>query len=90
MKLQQEGRAVMLGRFITENKTTIRAAANHFGISKSTVHKDVSERLRTEDPELYARVKDILEINKQERHIRGGLATKRKYAAIAHRKRPYK
>ncbi|WP_164173443.1 sporulation transcriptional regulator SpoIIID [uncultured Ruminococcus sp.] len=90
MKLQQEGRAVMLGRFITENKTTVRAAANHFGISKSTVHKDVSERLRTEDPELYAHVKDILEINKQERHIRGGLATKRKYAAIAHRKRPYK
>ena len=90
MKIQQEGRAVMLGRYITENKTTVRAAANHFGISKSTVHKDVSERLRTEDPELYARVKDILEINKQERHIRGGLATKRKYAAIAHRKRPYK
>ena len=90
MKLQQEGRAVMLGRFITENKTTVRAAANHFGISKSTVHKDVSERLRTEDPELYVRVKVILEINKQERHIRGGLATKRKYAAIAHRKRPYK
>ena len=79
MKLQQEGRAVMLGRFITENKTTVRAAANHFGISKSTVHKDVSERLRTEDPELYARVKDILEINKQERHIRGGLATREKY-----------
>ncbi|SFW40668.1 putative DeoR family transcriptional regulator, stage III sporulation protein D [Ruminococcus flavefaciens] len=90
MKIQQEGRAVMLGRYITENKTTVRAAANHFGISKSTVHKDVSERLRTEDPELYANVKDILEINKQERHIRGGLATKRKYAAIAHRKRPYK
>ncbi|MBQ6034221.1 MAG: sporulation transcriptional regulator SpoIIID, partial [Ruminococcus sp.] len=89
MKIQQEGRAVMLGRYITENKTTVRAAANHFGISKSTVHKDVSERLRTEDPELYVRVKDILEINKQERHIRGGLATKRKYAAIAHRKRPY-
>ncbi len=80
----------MLGRFITENKTTVRAAANHFGISKSTVHKDVSERLRTEDPELYARVKDILEINKQERHIRGGLATKRKYAAIAHREPKYR
>ena len=90
MKIQQEGRAVMLGRYITENKTTVRAAANYFGISKSTVHKDVSERLRTEDPELYVRVKVILEINKQERHIRGGLATKRKYAAIAHRKRPYK
>ena len=65
LKIQQEGRAVMLGRYITENKTTVRAAANYFGISKSTVHKDVSERLRTEDPELYARVKDILEINKQ-------------------------
>ncbi|WP_024861616.1 sporulation transcriptional regulator SpoIIID [Ruminococcus flavefaciens] len=90
MKIQQEGRAVMLGRYITENKTTVRAAANYFGISKSTVHKDVSERLRTEDPELYARVKDILEINKQERHIRGGLATKRKYAEISYRKRKYK
>ena len=90
MKIQQEGRAVMLGRYITENKTTVRAAANYFGISKSTVHKDVSERLRTEDPELYARVKDILEINKQERHIRGGLATKRKYAAMSCRKRRYK
>ena len=90
MKIRQEGRAVMLGRYIIENKTTVRAAAKYFGISKSTVHKDVSERLRTEDPELYARVKDILEINKQERHIRGGLATKRKYAEIAHRKRPYR
>lgn len=90
MKIQQEGRAVMLGRYIIENKTTVRAAANYFGISKSTVHKDVSERLRTEDPELYARVKDILEINKQERHIRGGLATKRKYAEIACRRRIYK
>ena len=73
----------MLGKYITENKSTVRAAAGHFGISKSTVHKDVSERLRLEDPELYARVKEILEINKQERHIRGGLATKRKYEAIA-------
>ncbi|MBP5582245.1 MAG: sporulation transcriptional regulator SpoIIID [Ruminococcus sp.] len=90
MKISQEGRAVMLGRYIIENKTTVRAAADHFGISKSTVHKDVSERLRTEDPVLYARVKDILEINKQERHIRGGLATKRKYAELACRKRKYK
>ncbi|MBR5684460.1 MAG: sporulation transcriptional regulator SpoIIID [Ruminococcus sp.] len=82
MKTQPEGRAVMLGKFITENKATVRAAAKYFGISKSTVHKDVSERLRTDDPELYAKVKDILEINKQERHIRGGLATKRKYEAM--------
>lgn len=83
MKTRSEGRAVRLGKYITENKATVRAAAVHFGISKSTVHKDVSERLQLEDPELYARVKDILEINKQERHIRGGLATKRKYEAIA-------
>ena len=82
MKTQLEGRAVMLGKFITENKATVRATAKYFGISKSTVHKDVSERLRTDDPELYVKVKDILEINKKERHIRGGLATKRKYEAI--------
>ena len=87
MKEQPEGRAVMLGRFIAENRATVRGAAKKFGISKSTVHKDVSEKLRGEDPELFRRVKDILEINKQERHIRGGLATKRKYAEIACRRR---
>ena len=90
MKNSIEERAIELAEYIIESRATVRAAAKKFGISKSTVHKDVSERLRTEDPELYANVKDILEINKQERHIRGGLATKRKYAAIAHRKRPYK
>ena len=83
MKNQAEGRAVMLGRYIIENRATVRSAAKQFGISKSTVHKDVSERLKCEAPELYAQVKEVLEINKQERHIRGGLATKRKYAAIA-------
>jgi len=83
LKNQQEGRAVMLGRYIIENKATVRSAAKQFGISKSTVHKDVSERLKIEAPELYTQVKDVLEINKQERHIRGGLATKRKYEAIA-------
>ncbi len=77
----------MLGRYIIENRTTVRGAAKNFGISKSTVHKDVSERLKQEDPELYSQVKDILEINKQERHIRGGLATKRKYAEIACRRK---
>lgn len=76
-------RAVVLGEYIIENRTTVRAAAKQFGISKSTVHKDVSERLKKEDPTLYRQVKDILEINKQERHIRGGLATKRKYANLA-------
>ena len=77
----------MLGRYITENRSTVRAAAKYFGISKSTVHKDVSERLRGEDPELFEQVKNILEINKQERHIRGGLATKRKYEAMTFRKK---
>lgn len=83
MKIQPEQRAVVLGRYILENRTTVRAAAKKFGISKSTVHKDVSERLRTEDPVLCAQVRDILETNKLERHIRGGLATKEKYAKIA-------
>ena len=87
MKTQPEGRAVMLGRYIIENRTTVRGAARNFGISKSTVHKDVSERLKQEDPELYEKVKGILEINKKERHIRGGLATKRKYAEIACRRK---
>lgn len=79
MKTQPAQRAVTLGQYIIENRATVRSAAKKFGISKSTVHKDVSERLKTENPALYKQVKDILEINKQERHIRGGLATKRKY-----------
>ncbi|MBE6859203.1 MAG: stage III sporulation protein D [Ruminococcus sp.] len=83
MKPDPSHRAVVLGEYIIENRTTVRAAAKQFGISKSTVHKDVSERLKKEDPALYRQVKDILEINKQERHIRGGLATKRKYANLA-------
>lgn len=87
MKPDPSHRAVVLGEYIIENRTTVRAAAKQFGISKSTVHKDVSERLKKEDPTLYRQVKDILEINKQERHIRGGLATKRKYANLAENKK---
>ncbi len=87
MKPDPSHRAVVLGEYIIENRTTVRAAAKQFGISKSTVHKDVSERLKKEDPALYRQVKDILEINKQERHIRGGLATKRKYANLAENKK---
>ena len=78
VKEQPTQRAVMLGQYIIENRATVRSAAKKFGISKSTVHKDVSERLKKENPLLYKDVKNILEINKQERHIRGGLATKRK------------
>ena len=87
MKTQPNHRAEILGQYIIENRTTVRAAAKKFGISKSTVHKDVSERLPKVNPTLYVQVKDILEINKQERHIRGGLATKRKYAEIACRRK---
>lgn len=86
MKTQPNHRAVILGQYIIENKATVRAAAKKFGISKSTVHKDVSERLPAINPQLYAQVKNILEINKQERHIRGGLATKNKYKELAERK----
>lgn len=85
VRTQQEiqERAVILGEYILNNKTTVRATAKQFGISKSTVHKDVTEKLPILNPQLYPEVKKILEINKQERHIRGGLATKHKYEEIA-------
>lgn len=86
MKIPPAQRAVALGRYMVENQSTVRAAARKFGISKSTVHKDVSERLKKEDPVLYSQVKGLLEINKQERHIRGGLATREKYREIAKHK----
>jgi putative DeoR family transcriptional regulator (stage III sporulation protein D) len=74
-----EERAVDLGEYIVENKTTVRAAAKQFGVSKSTVHMDVSQRLRKLNPQLYNEVREVLDINKSQRHIRGGLATKEKY-----------
>lgn len=74
-----EERAVTLAEYIVENKATVRSAAKKFCISKSTVHKDVAERLKKINPSLYANVKEVLDLNKSERHIRGGLATKRKY-----------
>ncbi len=74
-----EERATMLGEYIKENKATVRATAKKFHVSKSTVHKDVSERLRSLDPQLYTEVKAVLEVNKAQRHIRGGLATRKKY-----------
>lgn len=79
LKSDIERRAVELAEYIIDNKATVRAAAKHFGISKSTVHKDLSERLRGYNVTLYTQVKDILEKNKAERHLRGGEATKRKY-----------
>lgn len=79
MKGIVEERAAMLGEYIIESKATVRSTAKKFGISKSTVHKDVSQRLKSINPALYREVKEVLEINKSERHIRGGLATKNKY-----------
>ncbi len=71
-----------LGEYIVEHTATVRTAAKEFGISKSTVHKDVSTRLKKVNPQLYREVHRILEINKQERHIRGGIATRKKYKGI--------
>lgn len=74
-----EQRACELAVYMIENRTTVRAAAKKFGISKSTVHKDLSERLMHYNRGLYLQVKEIMEQNKAERHIRGGMATRRKY-----------
>ena len=79
MKEYIEERAIELANYIIEKKTTVRAAAKKFGISKSTVHKDVTERLIKVNSELADNVRVILEENKAERHIRGGEATKAKY-----------
>lgn len=72
-------RSVQLAEYIIENNSTVRATAKIFGISKSTVHKDLTERLKKVNPQLYKQVRKVLDVNKQERHIRGGLATKHKY-----------
>ncbi|NLZ45915.1 MAG: stage III sporulation protein D [Clostridiales bacterium] len=74
-----QDRAIILGEYILKNKATVRATAKQFGISKSTVHKDVTEKLEKLHPNLHNMVKSVLEENKRERHIRGGLATKHKY-----------
>lgn len=74
-----EERCEALAAYILENKATVRAAAKKFGISKSTVHKDLSERLPMFNRSLYLQVKAILEENKAQRHIRGGIATRKKY-----------
>lgn len=75
-------RAVILGEYILDTGATVRATAKVFKISKSTVHKDVTERLSHDNPQLYKQVKAVLEKNKQERHIRGGMATRKKYKGI--------
>lgn len=79
MKDYIEERVLNVAYCIIENGTTVRDAAKRFGISKSTVHKDATERLEEISPALAAEVRKVLDTNKQERHIRGGLATKEKY-----------
>lgn len=82
MKGLPEERAISLAQYIIENNATVRETAKKYNISKSTVHKDVSERLRTINEGLYHDVKRVLEQNKSERHIRGGMATKTKYERL--------
>lgn len=82
MKDYIERRVIELANYIIDNNSTVRAAAKKFHISKSTVHKDVTERLKTLNGELANRVSDILKTNKAERHIRGGIATKEKYLKL--------
>ncbi|MGN0551687.1 MAG: sporulation transcriptional regulator SpoIIID [Acutalibacteraceae bacterium] len=82
MKGIVEERAMELGRYIIESGATVRSAAKKFGVSKSTVHKDVSDRLKSVNPGLYKEVKAVLEINKAQRHIRGGIATRNKYLRL--------
>lgn len=82
MKEYIEQRAVSVANYIIEKNATVRETAKKFGISKSTVHKDITERLIKVSPTLANRAKQVLETNKLERHIRGGLATKKKYENI--------
>lgn len=79
---QVKERCEILADYIIKNKCTVRAAASSFGVSKSTVHKDITKRLRNINYGKYSEVKEIIDINKSERHIRGGLATKKKYESI--------
>ena len=79
MHTDMEARACDLAEYLLANNTTVRAAAEQLGVSKSTVHKDLTERLEKINPALYQQVRQLLDRNKAERHIRGGMATRRKY-----------
>ena len=79
MERNLDDRAYALAVYMLEHDATVRAAAARFGVSKSTVHKDLTERLRRRSPALYAEVRALLDKNKAERHLRGGEATRRKY-----------
>lgn len=75
-------RCEIIAQYLVEHKTTVRDTASHFNISKSTVHKDIRERLARKNPSLYSDAEKILDKNKRERHIRGGIATKNKYELL--------
>ena len=79
MKGNPEERAIALGQFVVETGATVRSAAQKFGISKSTVHKDITIRLAKQNRALYEAARQVLRINKEERHLRGGAATRQKY-----------
>ncbi len=85
MKGIVEDRALILGRYIAENNATVRQAAKVFGISKSTVHKDITVILPKINSGLASQVRQVLSVNKAERHVRGGLATKIKYSTLSKR-----
>ena len=75
-------RCIILAEYLISERTTVRRTASHFGISKSTVHKDITQILKRVNYSLYADVKEILDLNKQERHLRGGEATRQKYQSL--------
>lgn len=79
-----EERVINLAHYVIDSKDTVRGAAKRYGVSKSTVHKDLTDRLIEINPALYEDVRKILDINKKERHIRGGMATKKKYEKMHH------
>ena len=79
MKGNPEERAIALAQYVLEQTATVRRAAKKFGVSKSTVHKDITERLKKQNAILYAQVQQVLSVNKAQRHLRGGMATRHKY-----------
>ena len=79
MKGNPEERAIALAQYVLEHNATVRSAAKKFGVSKSTVHKDITERLKKQNAILYAQVQQVLSVNKAQRQLRGGMATRHKY-----------
>lgn len=79
IKFKDKDRCILIAEYVIENGSTVRSAAKHFGISKSTIHKDLTGKLKCISPNLYSDVKKVLNLNKSERHVRGGEATRKKY-----------